>query len=98
MTEDELEGIWAVDPVRGSRLVLLQYHFEEHGAEVGAEDIDQYVRKAIAFAREKKGRGRDVIGTTEGVRRGRKEHPPWYVDITPNGEIVSFGSIGEFNS
>lgn len=33
----------------------LEYHFKEHGAEVGATDIDQYVRKAEGFSQNLRG-------------------------------------------
>lgn len=94
MTEEELEGVWAVDPIQRTRIVLLQYHFDIHGSEVDAVDIQQYLHKATAFAvtaKHKNGRGRSVEGKTPGVRRWEKLGK--YVDITSDGEIVSFGRI-----
>ncbi len=92
MTEDELVGVWIVDPVRQSRLAALNRHFDAHGAEMGAQNAERYVRMAVAFAREKTGKGYLVSGLTPGVRRWRKAGK--YIDIAPNGEIVSFGKSG----
>lgn len=89
MTEEELEGVWIVDPVRQTRLAALDRHFERHGEERGAQDVDQYLRMAIAFARERRGRGYSVSGLTPGVRRWKKAGK--YIDVDPNGEVVSFG-------
>lgn len=95
MTEEELEGVWIVDPVKGNRLASLRYHFTMHGAEVGAENIDQYLRQAMAFARGRRGRGRPVRGETPGVKRWDKAdlYITRYVDVTTAGEIVSFGCV-----
>lgn len=95
VTEEELEGIWIVDPRKKTRLASFQYHFTLHGAEVGAENIDQYLRQAVAFASERKGRGRPVKGETPGVKRWQKAdlYITRYVDVAPTGEIVSFGRV-----
>lgn len=68
-----------------------EYHFKKHGKEVGAEDLAQYVRKAEEFARTaKKGSTKsNVDGAVEGTVRYKKNGK--YVDIAPDGTIVSFG-------
>ncbi len=95
MTEEELEGVWIVDPIQGNRLASLRHHFIVHGAEVGAESVEQYLRQAVAFAREKSGRSRPVSGSTPGVRRWEKTdlYMTRYIDVTNAGEIVSFGRV-----
>ena len=69
----------------------LEVHFKKHGKEVGAENIEQYQRKAQEFARTvKKGvKGTDVPGSTPGVKRFRKNGK--YIDLAPDGSIISFG-------
>lgn len=95
MTEEQLVGIWIVDPVKGTRLASVRYHFTEHGSDVGAGNIDQYLRQAVDFARNRTGRSRPVIGQTPGVRRWEKadRYIIRYIDMTPAGEIVSFGRV-----
>ena len=90
LTEEELDGLWIEDPVQGTRLAAIAYHFQQHGQEVGAETIEQYLGKALALSQQKKGRGRRVPGWIQGVKRYVKQGR--YVDIAPSGEIVSFGS------
>jgi len=95
MTEEELEGVWIVDPVQGNRLASLRHHFMLHGAELGAESIEQYLRQAVAFARERSGRSHPISGEIPGVRRWEKadQYITRYVDVTNAGEIVSFGRV-----
>ncbi|WP_239551401.1 polymorphic toxin-type HINT domain-containing protein, partial [Paenibacillus elgii] len=68
-----------------------EYHFKKHGKEVGAEDLAQYLRKAEEFARTaKKGSTKsNVDGAVEGTIRYKKNGK--YVDIAPDGTIISFG-------
>jgi hypothetical protein len=92
MTEEELEGIWIVDPAKDTRLAAVLRHFEKHGEEVDAETPEQYLRKAQMFnqqARKRRGQGRAVEGPTPGVREFKKSGR--YIHVSPNGEIVSFG-------
>lgn len=92
MTEEELVGLWVVDPVQGTRMAAATRHYKVHGEEVGANDLDQYVRKAVAFSQESKkrnGAGRAVSGLIPDVRRWKKSGR--YIDVAPNGEVVSFG-------
>ena len=83
---------WAKDPVTGRIADSINYHFAEHGAKVGAKNVGQYLRKAEAFARNLRGvKPTPVEGRTPGVLRYRKKGR--YVDIAPDGKIVSFGSL-----
>lgn len=68
-----------------------EYHFNRHGKEVGAEELAQYLRKAEEFARTaKKGSTKSYVdGAVEGTIRYKKNGK--YVDIAPDGTIVSFG-------
>ena len=72
----------------------IEYHYKKHGEEVGASNVRQYLRKAKEFARNLKGARKvgNVNGTTSGVIRYVKNGR--YIDLAPNGDIVSFG---EFN-
>ncbi|WP_308008851.1 hypothetical protein [uncultured Fusobacterium sp.] len=75
----------------------LKYHFERHGKEVGAKDIDQYVRKAKEFAKTAKKNSRHwpVDGETPDVTRYVKNGK--YIDLTPKGDIISFGKYVPLN-
>ncbi len=65
-------------------------HFEKHGKEVGAADIEQYLRKAQAFSDNLKGATTSKIsGSTENVTRYYKNGK--YIDKTLDGKIISFG-------
>jgi len=79
----------------GSPLESLQDHFAKHGAEVGATDAAQYLRKAEAFALNLRGAQRSPIeGFTKGVVRYVKNGR--YIDLAPDQRIVSFGArLGE---
>lgn len=68
----------------------IKYHFSEHGLRVGAENVGQYLRKSVAFRQQVRGRGIAVPGDTPGVRRYPKQER--YIDLAPDGAIVSFGS------
>lgn len=69
----------------------LDYHYGKHGDEVGATSRDQYLRKAEEFAKTaKKGSTKSrVDGAVEGTIRYKKNGK--YIDIAPDGSIVSFG-------
>lgn len=58
---------------------------------VGAKDIEQYIRKAEEFAKiAKKGSTKSPVkGEVEGVIRYMKNGK--YIDIAPDGSIISFG-------
>ncbi|WP_245814757.1 hypothetical protein [Cystobacter ferrugineus] len=74
-----------------SPLDSLQEHFAKHGAEVGAKDVSQYLRKARGFRQNLKGAQKFPIeGATEGVVRYVKKGN--YIDLAPDGRIVSFGA------
>ena len=68
----------------------LQSHFNKHGAEVGTENIEQYLRKAVSFKQNLRGVTKSpVAGATYGVIRYKKNGK--YIDIAPDGTIISFG-------
>lgn len=95
MTEEELVGIWIIDPIKKTRLASAEYHFGEHGIEVNAADLDQYVRQALAFreeAKKRNGAGKAVPGKTPGVRCWKKSGR--FIHLTSNNEIASFGTSG----
>ena len=69
----------------------LEYHFAEHGAEVGATNVDQYLRKAEGFAQNLRGATKSPVdGATPGVIRYKKLGK--YIDIDREGNIISFGT------
>lgn len=69
----------------------LQAHFNKHGAEVDATGAAQYLRKALEFAQRLKGAQKfPVEGATQGVIRYVKNGR--YIDLAPDGRILSFGS------
>jgi pyocin large subunit-like protein len=69
----------------------LQDHFDRHGAEVDAEDVEQYLRKALGFKQNLRRATRSTPqGATEGVVRYAKTGR--YIDLAPDGRIISFGS------
>ena len=93
MTEEELVGIWIIDPLEKTRLAAVNEHYDKHGANVKAADAEQYVRKAVAFreeAKKRNGAGKPVPGRTPGVRSWKKLG--YFIHLTLNNEIVSFGT------
>jgi RHS repeat-associated protein len=87
-----LVGAWAKDPIKGTISSAIKYHFKEHGAQVGARNVVSYMRKALHFAKNLKGaKSHPVEGLTEGVTRYIKNGR--YVDLDPQGKIISFGSV-----
>ncbi|EPV8581667.1 filamentous hemagglutinin N-terminal domain-containing protein [Morganella morganii] len=68
----------------------LQKHYEKHGKEVGANDIEQYQRKAEEFSRNLRGaKTSQIRGATDNVTRYYKNGK--YIDRTDDGKIISFG-------
>ena len=63
------------------------YHFGEHGEEVGAENILQYLRKAEGFAQNLKRAERvfNADGSVRYIKNGR------YIVKSVEGLILSFG-------
>jgi hypothetical protein len=66
----------------------LRWHFQKHGAEVGAKTIEEYRRKAVEAMRARKGRGTPVLGYTGNVRRFDVHGTDRYVDIDVDNELV----------
>lgn len=69
----------------------MDYHYGRHGDEVGATSRDQYLRKAEEFAKtaKKDSTKSRVDGAVEDTIRYKKNGK--YIDIAPDGSIVSFG-------
>ena len=60
--------------------------------EVGADSLLQYLRKAKAFSKNLRGAKKsNVMGATKGVIKYEKNGK--YIEIAPNGDIISFGTI-----
>ena len=67
----------------------IAYHFEKHGAEVGASSVWQYLRKAEGFAMNLKGASRTALenGATRYEKKGK------YVILDQSKKILSYGSV-----
>ncbi len=65
----------------------LEYHMKEHGASVGATDIDNYVRKTEGFSQNLKGA---KILSQERNARGSTIYKKFII-IGPDGKILSYG-------
>ena len=79
----------------GSAAESLGEHFAKHGPAVGAKDIDQYLRKAEAFADNLRGATKSAVeGATQGVTRYKKlgKYIDIYTDADGNRRIISFGA------
>jgi RHS repeat-associated protein len=68
---------------------LIKDHFLEHGAEVGARNVGQYMRKATSFARNL--RGARAIELENGATRYIKNG--YYVIKDEAGKILSYGRV-----
>lgn len=66
----------------------IAYHFEKHGAEVGAGSVWQYLRKAEGFAKNLKGATKTALddGATRYTKNGK------YVILDENKKILSYGT------
>ena len=88
---EELKDSWG----KGSfsdKEVTIKYHYNKHKEEVGADSLLQYLRKAKAFSKNLRGaKKRKVTGATKGVIKYEKNGK--YIEIAPNGDIISFGTI-----
>ncbi|AGM23991.1 hypothetical protein FSDG_01083 [Fusobacterium animalis 7_1] len=70
----------------------IKYHYNKHKEEVGADSLLQYLRKAKAFSKNLRGAKKsNVMGATKGVIKYEKNGK--YIEIAPNGDIISFGTI-----
>lgn len=65
----------------------LAYHFEKHGSEVGAKTMAEYLEKAKLMKDNISNNNFDPL--EDGVMRFNKNG--YFIDITPNQNIVSFG-------
>ena len=88
---EELKDGWG----KGSfsdKEATIKYHYNKHKEEVGADSLLQYLRKAKAFSKNLRGaKKREVTGATKGVIKYEKNGK--YIEIAPNGDIISFGTI-----
>lgn len=76
----------------GSAADSLSAHFAKHGGEVGAKTAEDYLRKAEAAMRQRKGRGKIVDGATPNVRRFDVHGTDRYVDVdVTNEQVISYG-------
>ena len=84
-------GKWAQGSYDSIKDSLID-HFYRHGKEVGAKDIDQYLRKAEGFASNLKGaRTYKVDGYVEGATKYIKNGS--YIILAPDKTILSFGKV-----
>jgi hypothetical protein len=83
-------GKWAKGTYATPEEALMD-HYVAHGQQVGAADVQQYLRKAENFANNLKGASKSSVpGGTPGVTRYRKGGK--YIDIADaDGTIISFG-------
>jgi transposase len=87
---DAIDELWHPGSYSSSYASLTD-HWDRHGLEVGAEDLDQYLKKALGFKQNLRRAQRSrPEGPTEGVIRYTKNSR--YIDIAPDGRIISFGS------
>ena len=87
---DAVDSSWAWGSPTETPLQNVTKHFNEHKRAVSAADIEQYMRKAEAFKQNLRGtRPHPVDGYNENVKRYTKNGR--YIDLTPDGKIVSFG-------
>ena len=88
---EELKDDWG----KGSfsdKEATIKYHYNKHKEEVGADSLLQYLRKAKAFSKNLRGAKKsNVMGATKGVIKYEKNGK--YIEIAPNGDIISFGTI-----
>ena len=83
-----LVGGWGTGTFRNLSQTI-KYHFGKHGAEVGANNVWQYLRKAEGFARNL--RGAKVTTLEDGAKRYVKNGH--YVIKDKAGKIVSYGRV-----
>lgn len=88
---EELKDGWG----KGSfsdKEATIKYHYNKHKEEVGADSLLQYLRKAKAFSKNLRGAKKsNVMGATKEVIKYEKNGK--YIEIAPNGDIISFGTI-----
>ncbi len=65
----------------------IKYHFSQHGAQVGAKNVGEYLRKAEAFSRNLRGARRSDLGNG----RTRYMKNGYYVIKDSAGKIISYG-------
>ncbi len=83
-----LVGAWGKGTF-SSLKATLTFHFQKHGAEVGAKNMLQYLRKAHEFGRNTRGATKTFLedGAIRYEKAGR------YIIKDKDGKIVSFGAV-----
>ncbi len=88
--EPEIEKVWHPGSYNSAMESALD-HYAAHGEEVGATSFDNYINKARGFMQNlRRASSSAVEGYTEGVIRYWKAGR--YIDLAPDGRIISFGS------
>ena len=88
---EELKDGWGKGSF-SNKEATIEYHYKKHKEEVGADSLLQYLRKAKAFSKNLRGAKKsNVMGATKGVIKYEKNGK--YIEIAPNGDIISFGTI-----
>jgi filamentous hemagglutinin len=85
-----LVGAWGNGTFRNLSQSIT-YHFGKHGAEVGAGNVWQYLRKAEGFARNLRG-----ARVTE-LEAGAKRYVKMAINLIKDkaGKILSYGRVNE---
>ncbi len=94
LVHNTCKGNWA-EGGRGSSAKNAQHHYNKHGSEVGARNLEEYTKKATNFANDvlsRKVRTARISGPTPNTTRYYFNKK--YVDLSYNGSehlLVSFG-------
>ena len=94
LVHNACKGNWA-EGGRGSSAKNAQHHYNKHGSEVGARNLEEYTKKATNFANDvlnRKVRTARISGPTPNTTRYYFNQK--YVDLSYNGSehlLVSFG-------
>lgn len=89
---------WAKDfpksaSVKATAESSIAYHFKKHGAEVGADSVEQYMRKAEAFSKNLRGSKSFKVVLGDGTSGMRHVKNGKYIILDEARRIVSFGTI-----
>ena len=77
----------------GGKKFKMAYHFKKHGAEVGADSVEQYMRKAEAFSKNLRGSKSFKVVLGDGTSGMRHVKNGKYIILDEARRIVSFGTI-----
>ena len=89
---------WAKDfpkssSVKATAESSIAYHFKKHGAEVGADSVEQYMRKAEGFVQNLKGAKQSKVVLGNGASGTRYAKNGKYVILDNAKKIISFGAV-----